>query len=74
LKVLSEMKIRAHRYLDIGYNNGEITRAVAEIVSAKEVYGIDLDKDILKSTRSKGITIFNLDASKEIRYRWMTIV
>jgi len=73
LKVLSEMKIKAHRYLDIGCNDGEIRRVVAKIVGAKEVYGIDLDKDILESARSKGITVSNLDVSKEMRYRWMTI-
>ncbi|MCR8456027.1 MAG: hypothetical protein NDP09_06880 [Crenarchaeota archaeon] len=48
-------------------------RVVAEIVGAKEVYCIDLDKD-MESTRSKGITIFDLDAFEEIRYRWMTVI
>jgi len=34
---------------------------------------ITVEARALESARSKGITVFNLDVSKEMRYRWMTI-
>ena len=65
LKLLRELNIRANIYLDLGCNDGQVTRIVAKIVKAKEVYGIDIDCDALKKAEKKGIKVFALDLSKD---------
>ncbi|MBS7610479.1 class I SAM-dependent methyltransferase [Candidatus Bathyarchaeota archaeon] len=59
------MKLRAHKYLDVGCGYGDITAEVAKTVGAREVYGIDLDKDALESMKNRGFKVFNLDVSKD---------
>ena len=65
LRILREMKINASTYLDIGCANGEITMEVANIIGAKEVYGIDINREALKEAEKRGIKVFMLDISKD---------
>ena len=55
LRILREMKINASTYLDIGCANGKITIEVANIIGAKEVYGIDINREALKEAEKRGI-------------------
>lgn len=65
LKILRELKIKAHTYLDLGCGDGQITEIVVRIVRAKEVYGIDIDNGALKSAKLRKVKTFNLDLSKD---------
>ncbi len=65
LTILTEMKIKAYRYLDLGCGNGEITGKVGKTVNAKEIYGADLDENALERAKDKGINVFALDLSKD---------
>jgi ubiquinone/menaquinone biosynthesis C-methylase UbiE len=65
LRILRELKIKAHTYLDLGCGDGQITERVARIVDAKEVYGIDIDNGVLESAKLRGIETFALDLSKD---------
>ena len=47
-KLLTDNRIIATNYLDIGCGNGDLTLLVAKILNANEVYGVDADDEILK--------------------------
>jgi len=65
LNILREYKIRATTYLDLGCGDGRITEEVARIVGAKEVFGVDIDHDVLEKARLRGIKTFRLDLSRD---------
>lgn len=57
LKLLRKLNIRADIYLDLGCNDGQISRIIAEIVKAKEVYGIDINRNALEKRCRKRVAI-----------------
>jgi len=66
LRILTEMKVKAYRYLDLGCGSGELlTEKVAKTVNAKEIYGVDLNEKALEIAKDKGINVFNIDLSKD---------
>lgn len=65
LRILVEEGIAPFRYLDLGCKDGELTERIEKITGAQEVIGIDRDEKALKSARNRGITVHNLDVSKE---------
>ena len=65
LKVLEEFRIKATVYLDLGCGDGQIAERVAWMVGAKEVYGADIDSEVLENAKLRGIKTFNLDLSKD---------
>ena len=65
LKLLKELDVKADVYLDLGCNDGQITRVVAEMVKAKEVYGIDIDHNVLEKAKERGLKVFAVDFSKD---------
>jgi len=50
------------RMLDVGCGYGGLTRALAEVFQATEVYGIEIDPSRQKEARSKGVIVHVLDA------------
>jgi len=65
LKVLEEFRIKATVYLDLGCGDGQIAERVAWMVGVKEVYGADIDSEVLENAKLRGIKTFNLDLSKD---------
>ena len=65
VKILTEMRIKAHTYLDLGCGDGRITERAARIVGAKEVYGVDIDNSALESAKLRRIKTLLLDLSKD---------
>jgi trans-aconitate methyltransferase len=43
------------RYLDLRCGDGELTREVASLFNAKEVYGVDRDETFLIKAKERGI-------------------
>lgn len=68
IKILKNHRIYAERYLDVGCGNGTFTVAIADIVGAKEVYGVDVDEECLKKLPNsiEGLK-FNLEALLKIK-------
>lgn len=48
---------------DIGCGNGEFTLKVANVLRAKEIYG--LDKETPKNVHKKGVKLFQCDVENE---------
>lgn len=65
LQVISRLRIRADRMLDIGCGNGEFTVKIAKLVQAKEVYGVDIDEKALLEAERRGIHTLKIDIYKE---------
>lgn len=65
LKILKNLRVKAHSYLDLGCNDGQVTEKIARVVEAKEIYGIDIDSEALMYARSRGVITFRLDLSKD---------
>ncbi len=53
--------IKARRYLDLGCGDGTLTIRVANIVGAEEVYGVDIDDELLGKAKALGIKILKFD-------------
>jgi len=54
LKVLSLLERNPNaRVLDIGCSSGEFTLEVGKAIGTKELYGVDLNKEAVKSARKK---------------------
>jgi len=51
------------RLCDIGCGNGEFTLKVADVLGAKEIYG--LEKEIPKNVHKKGVWLFQCDVENE---------
>jgi len=62
-RIISERKVKASVYLDIGCNDGSITERMAQMVDAKEVYGVDIDDVALDKAKQRKIKTFKLDLS-----------
>jgi len=65
LKLLRDESIKAKRYLDLGCSDGSVTMLVAETVKATEIYGIDIDSNVLKKAKLRGIKTIKADLSKD---------
>jgi SAM-dependent methyltransferase len=65
LRYLSENRVRAQRYLDIGCADGSFTIQVANIVEAEEVFGVDLSSKALREAEKRGIKTCILDINKD---------
>lgn len=52
--------------LDVGCWDGELTCDYAKNCSAKNVYGIEIVKDIIEKAEKRGIKCFSLEADKDI--------
>jgi methionine biosynthesis protein MetW len=55
------MRDPPHRLLDLGCNNGTFTIIVAKSVGASEIYGIDIDKEVVNEARKRGVVAYTLD-------------
>lgn len=52
IKVLSDMRISAHSYIDLGGGDGRFTSRIATIVRAEEVYCVDISDHCLNQLPS----------------------
>ena len=63
-KLLEIVEENGERLLDIGCGDGRLTVKFAKRISAKEVYGIDIDKTNISKARKRGIKAIYADANK----------
>jgi len=63
LKVLYGIKVGT--LLDLGCSNGSLTMEIANIVQAREIYGVDIDESALREAAMRGIKTFYCDLSKD---------
>lgn len=59
-------KTNIETFIDLGCYDGKLTTLVAKEAKAKEVYGVDIDKEALEKASSKGINTYigDLNISK----------
>jgi len=62
----NEFKINANKYLDLGCGDGDITADVSKIISAKELYGVDINDKYLSIASKKRIKTFKIDLNTDI--------
>jgi ubiquinone/menaquinone biosynthesis C-methylase UbiE len=55
------MRDPPHRLLDLGYSNGKFTMIVAKSVGVTEIYGVDIDKEVVNEARKRGVVAYTLD-------------
>lgn len=57
LKIFLFNNIKAKRYLDMGCGNGNLTVKIGKIIDAEEIYGVDIDNEVLANFSSiiKGV-------------------
>jgi len=53
------------RMLDLGCGDGSFTMKVAEMLSAKEVYGVDIDSESIKEARVRGVKAYEADLNAD---------
>lgn len=58
-------KCEVDRILDIGCGLGGISRLVADLLSASEVYGVDMDSERLKVAESRGVKTIKADLNTD---------
>jgi len=66
---LSEKLIDDVKLLDIGCSDGKFTIEFSKKVGAKKVYGLEIDKYLIREARSKGIICKKSDANKKLPFR-----
>lgn len=64
-RLCRERAASAHRFLDVGCSNGELSLYLGSILNAKEMYGIDISKEAVESAEEKGITAYKLNMDEE---------
>lgn len=57
--------INVNRYLDLGCNNSNVTIAVADGSNAAEVYGVDVDNNLLESSKRHRLKTVSADLNKD---------
>jgi SAM-dependent methyltransferase len=65
LRVLRQVRTPVDRYLDVGCGFGGLTRLVADRLSAKEIWGIDIDENALLEAAQKGVQVRRVDVGSE---------
>ena len=65
LKVIKKYGLHSERLLDIGYGDGQITRAIAQAIGAKEVHGVDINCQQPKSASQKDIVTHQMDIERQ---------
>jgi len=65
LEVLRRVNVKAEVMLDLGCNNGAVTIEIAKAVRAREVYGVDIDENVLRLAAARGIKVLKCDLSKD---------
>jgi trans-aconitate methyltransferase len=58
------------KYLDLECDDGELTRKVARLFNAKEVYCVDRDETSLVKAREKGIKTVLADLEIDRAFCW----
>ena len=57
--------IRAERMLDLGCGDGSITRSIGSIVSAQELFGVDISREAVAKALSQDVKAVELDLNHE---------
>lgn len=60
--------INGGRLLDIGCNDGLFTLKVAKHIDADEIYGIEIDKEVAKLAKRRGIVVKICDANNKFPF------
>lgn len=47
--------LKAKRYLDIGCADGRVAKKIGSILGAKEIFGVDISKELVKKAKKEGI-------------------
>jgi methionine biosynthesis protein MetW len=64
--ILSLIPYRATRVLDCGCDEGKLSKTIAELTNASEVWGLDRHEKALHSASQKGIVVCNADLNEKI--------
>jgi len=62
---LNKNLVKAEKYLDLGCNDGSFTLKVAELLNAREVYGIDIESKLVDEARRRGINAYVADLNTD---------
>lgn len=65
--MINGQKIRVKSMIDFGCGDGSITRKVAGILSAREVWGMDLNHMLLEKAAEKNIKVLYHDISEPLK-------
>lgn len=65
LEILFRIKVNVENYLDIGCNDGAFTIKIAEVVQAKNIYGVDIADEGLRIAAKRKIKTFKVDVNYE---------
>jgi len=57
--------VKPEKYLDLGCGDGSFTLKVAEVLGAREVYGIDVAGELVDKVRRKGIKAYVADLNTD---------
>ncbi|MEM5829324.1 MAG: class I SAM-dependent methyltransferase [Candidatus Aenigmatarchaeota archaeon] len=57
------------KLLDIGCGDGSFSLEVAKKCNAKEIHGLEINKDVLEKAKKKGIKIHEGDANKKFPFK-----
>jgi len=60
---------KSARILDLGCGSGEFTRELGSKVGTENIYGVDCATDLIKSAKSKGITVCKSDLNMPLPFK-----
>jgi len=53
------------RVLDVGCGDGELALEIIRLKLAQEIYGVDIDEELLSKARERGIITFRVNLEKD---------
>lgn len=59
-------KSNINNILDIGCGGGAVTKTIGKYFEAKEIYGIEINKDLIKKAKEKNIKVQNINVEKQL--------
>jgi trans-aconitate methyltransferase len=63
IETLAKIPLNKPRIIDFGCGDGHLTSVVANFLKAKEVYGIDIQDQLLEKAKMRGIVTCKVDLS-----------
>lgn len=68
VRCLLEINPRA-RFLDLGCDDGFLTKKLAQKIGTKDIYGVEIVKRKIEIAKKKGIVVENFDLNKQLPFK-----